>query len=394
MSKATDKHRRCGFANGAVSEPFNRPPLPRPPFHQHAKRSGSMRNIQKHTGEPTMKNKKAYIITPLIFILLIAALTLFIIFGERIPENPPGTIGNSAGNLNNSGLFCEYNGKVYFANSFDGGHLYSMGVDESNLEKLNNSNVCNILAGGEFLYYFSLGASGDSGLGSVRVPKSFNRCKLDGSSVTGLTRDTVISAQLVDNHLYLLTGDDATPSFDKMKIDKSEQIHLADYIINPACAVNGTIYYNGTQTEHYLHALDTATHVSNVVWEGNIWNPIVEGDYVYYMDVANDYRLCRYSLSQNVVEVLTDDRVDCFNVGKGYIYYQKNGTSPSLNCMLTDGSNQFVLAEGNYTNINITSAFVYFQEFGNDTTLYHSYLGSNSVDIFVAAREAAKEELQ
>ena len=28
-----------------------------------------------------------------------------------------------------------------------------------------------------------------------------------------------------------------------MKIDKSDKTDLADYEINPACAVNGTIYY-------------------------------------------------------------------------------------------------------------------------------------------------------
>lgn len=336
-----------------------------------------------------MKSKKAYIITAIIIVVTLALLTLLILLGNRIPMNPPGTIGNTAGNLNNSGLFCEYDGKVYFANSFDNGSLYSMSPNEDNLKKLNSSNICNLLAGGEFLYYFSMGTSGDSGLGGIRIPKSFNRCKLDGSDTTGLTRDTVVSAQLVDNDLYLLTGDDAQPAFYKMKIDKSQQTHLADYIINPACAVNGTIYYNGTLTDHYLHALDTTTNVSSVLWQGNLWNPILVGDYVYYMDVAEDYRLCRYSLTGDIIEVLTDDRVDCFNVANGYIYYQKNGTEPSLNCMLTDGTGLIVVAEGNYTNINITSSYVYFQEFGNDTTLYHSYLGSNSYDVFAAARDAA-----
>ena len=37
-------------------------------------------------------------------------------------------------------------------------------------------------------------------------------------------------------------------------------------------------------------------------------------------DVENNYRLCRYSLSRNEVEVLTEERIDCFNVGYGYVY--------------------------------------------------------------------------
>lgn len=341
-----------------------------------------------------MKNSKKYLITLLFLIVILVLLTILLISGNRIEMNPAGTIGNSAGNLNNSGLFCEYNGKVYFSNSYDSGNLYSMTADEGNIEKIVNANVCNILAGGEYLYYFRLGESGDTGLGNVRVPKSFNRCELDGDNAVGLTRDTVVTAQLVDNYLYMLTGDDADPAFCKMKIDKSEQKELADYIINPACAVNGTIYYNGTQTDHYLYRLDTQTDVPTVVWAGNIWNPIMEGDYVYYMDVAENYRLCRYSFSQNLVEVLTNDRVDCFNVGGGYIYYQKNGSSPSLNCMYTDGSGMQVIAEGNYTNINMTSQYVYFQEFGNDTTMYHTYPGSSSYNVFQGAIEAAKGAMQ
>ena len=51
--------------------------------------------------------------------------------------NPPGTVGNTAGNLYNSGLFCEYDGTVYFSNAADNGALYSMNVDETEVKKLN-----------------------------------------------------------------------------------------------------------------------------------------------------------------------------------------------------------------------------------------------------------------
>lgn len=337
---------------------------------------------------------KQYIIIVVTFLLLATLLVILTFFNDRIVMNPTGTIGNTAGNLNNSGLFCEYDGKVYFSNSYDGGSLYSMTVDENGFEKLTNVDVCNILAGGKYLYYFQLGASGEMGLGGLRIPKNFIRCDLDGDNAKGLTRDTVVTAQLVDNYLYMLTGDNSQPSFYKMRIDKSEQTNLADYIINPACAVDGFIYYNGTQSNHYLYRLNTANDTTTEIWAGNLWYPIVDGDYVYYMDVAENYRLCRYSLSQGIVEVLTNDRVDCFNVGNGYIYYQKNGSSPSLNMMYTDGTGAQVIAEGNYTNINMTSRYVYFQEFGNDSTLYHANLGSTVYDFFVGARNAAMENAE
>lgn len=59
-----------------------------------------------------MKDKKAlFILIPfLLFVIIVGALA---IVGDRIPDNPPETVGNTAGNLNNSGYFCEYDGTVY-----------------------------------------------------------------------------------------------------------------------------------------------------------------------------------------------------------------------------------------------------------------------------------------
>lgn len=326
-----------------------------------------------------------------IIALLLIIVAILVSFSQRISMNPAGTVGNTAGNLNNDGLFCEYDGTVYFYNTFNGGGLFTMTPDESGLKRLNTLEVRNILAGGKYLYYFHTGASTVStGFGHAFGMKSFLRSKLDGSNSESLTNDVIVTGQLVDNYLYLLTSGNAGPSFYKMKIDGSDRVDLADYVINPACADNGVIYYNGTQNEHYLYALDSTTDVPYEVWKGNVWYPILEGDYVYYLDVANNYRLCRYSRSEDVIEVLTDDRVDCFNVGGGFIYYQKNGTLPQLKCMRTDGNSSKVIAEGNYTRINMTSRYVYFQEFGNDVAMYHSQLGSDYYELFSAAEEAAK----
>lgn len=328
--------------------------------------------------EKTYKN--ILIITICILLFILMALALF--FNGRISMNPAGTVGNTAGNLNNDGLFCEYDGTVYFSNASAGGSLYAMDPDETNVRQINDLRVRNILAGGKYLYFFQTGAASKSGFGHIEGIKSFDRCKLNGDDITALTRDIVVTGQLVDNYLYLLTATNPGASFYKIKIDKSEQVQLADYNINPACVRNGIIYYNGTQNDHYLYALNTANDVSSELWRGNLWYPVLDGDYIYYMDVAENYRLCRYSLSRNEIEVLTRDRVDCFNVGSGYIYYQKSGNNSQLKFMRIDGSQNTVLAEGNYTHINMTSRYVYFQPYGDDTTTYHSLLGSSNYGTF------------
>lgn len=336
------------------------------------------------------KDKIVKISVGVLIALLLITLAVLFALSQRVEMNPENTVGNTAGNLNNSGLFCEYNGTVYFYNSYNNGGLFAMNSDESNLRRLNPLKVRNILAGGKYLYFFQYGsASSDSSFGQALVMHTFDRCKLNGSGSESLTKEVVVSAQLVNNYVYLLTTANSGISFSKMKIDASEQVDLADYSINPACAEKGIIYYAGTQGDHFLYALNTDTDVSYEIWQGDVYNPVLDNEYIYFMDVADNYRLCRYSASQDMVEVLTNDRVDCFNVGHGYIYYQKNGTDPQLVCMRTDGSEAQTIAQGNYTHINMTSRYVYFQKFGDDATIYHSPLGSTVCEEFRAASEAA-----
>ncbi len=326
-----------------------------------------------------MKKKANQIIPILAIILLLGGLMIASFFNERIPSNPEGTIGNTAGNLNNGGLFCEQDGMVYFSNPCDEGSLYSMTVDETNLTKLYAGNVCNILTGGDYLYYFMKNPTGNSSLGNVRVSHAFFRSKQNGKKITNMTSDVVTSAQLVNDTLYLMTSTPEGPLFYRMNTDGSEETTLANYNINPACAYDGVIYYNGTGSNHYLYALNTQNDVSKEIWQGNIWHPVLEGDYFYFLDVENNYRLCRYSFSRDEIEVLTEDRVECYNIGNGYIYYQSNSNaSPALKRMCTDGSDLTIIAEGNFTAIHMTSKYVYFQSFGEAGTLFHSLIGSDT----------------
>ncbi|MDE7206260.1 MAG: DUF5050 domain-containing protein, partial [Lachnospiraceae bacterium] len=71
-----------------------------------------------------MKKKVIAIICAVFAVLICAGLFVLSNFAKRIPENPPGTIGNTSGNLYNGGLFCESDGYVYFSNPYDSNALY------------------------------------------------------------------------------------------------------------------------------------------------------------------------------------------------------------------------------------------------------------------------------
>lgn len=343
-----------------------------------------------------MTTKAKNILLILSAVILLILLMFLTLLPNRIPLNNDDSAGNTPGNLNNGGYFCESNGRVYFANAYDDYALYSMKADESDVKKLNDGSFSCLNVGGNYLYYSMIGKTEDFDLGFIGKPYGVYRSKLNGKKSVGLDRCHIINLRLCGNYLYYEKYDNKEAvSLEKIRIDKKEKQTVAPkMIINPNCYVDGKIYYNGDATDHYLYALDTATDVSGVVWEGNLWNPVVQDGYVYFMDVGNDYRLCRYSLTNDVVEVLTHERIDMFNVYENYIYYQVSSpTQPALKRMMTDGSSPELVQEGVFQNINITSQYVYFNAFGEPSPVYKtSTFGPVNVTTFDAAMQAALKE--
>ncbi|MCM1175746.1 MAG: DUF5050 domain-containing protein [Blautia sp.] len=343
----------------------------------------------------TQKN----IIIVSIIVCVLISLFAFTMFTGRITMNDEYTVGNTAGNLNNGGLFCESDGRVYFANAYDGNALYSMNPDETDLVKLNSNSVASINAGGDYLYYYmESGSKGrGKGLGFMGRTAGIYRSEKDGKHTACLDRTFAVTMQLCGNYLYYQDYDNKTGTvLSKVKIDKSEKTEVADYVINPASCVNGLIYFNGTKDDHELYTLNTANDTIASVWPGDIWNPVCLDGYIYYMDVQNNYRLCRYNMSESVVEVLTNDRVDFFNIYYGYIYYQKSSkTEPALKRMYADGSNPEIVASGVYENISITSQYVYFNQYGASVPVYKtSTFGGVAVTTFDAAAAAAAANME
>ena len=346
-----------------------------------------------------MTTTKKNIIIICIVVCILAALFAVAMLTGKIPMNDAYTVGNTAGNLNNGGLFCESDGKVFFANAYDNNALYSMNADETELVKLNSNSVASINAGGDYIYYYMESGSNGSGkgLGFMGRTAGIYRSEKDGKHTACLDRTFAVTMQLCGSYLYYQDYNNKTGTvLSKIKIDKSEKVEVADYVINPASYVNGLIYFNGTENDHALYTLNTANDVITLAWTADIWNPIFHDGYIYYMDVQNNYRLCRYNMSEDVIEVLTDDRVDFFNVYSDYIYYQKSSkTEPALKRMYIDGSNPEVVADGVYENINITSQYVYFNQYGASTPVYKtSTFGSVYVTTFDAARDAADANMK
>ena len=226
------------------------------------------------------KNWKPILILSVVMILLIAS-GIYSVLSERVPSNDISVTGNTAGNLNNGGLFAESGGRVYFANAYDGGRMYSMNTDETDLVRLGDSRVSSINVGGNYLYYYMDSAGGGTGLGFVVRTYGVYRSRLDGSKTKCLDRNAAVTMQLSGDYLYYqrYNNTDFT-KFYKIKTDKSDNVLVSDEIINPAACHNGVIYFNGTEKDHYLYALDTRTDAVYTVYQGNLWFPVYHNDYI------------------------------------------------------------------------------------------------------------------
>ncbi|HOO27338.1 MAG TPA: DUF5050 domain-containing protein [Lachnospiraceae bacterium] len=310
-----------------------------------------------------------------IVLIILTGLVISSQFLFKIPENPEGTVGNTAGNLNNSGLFREDGDTVFFSNPYDNDRLYSMNLDGSNKKLLLDVPVEYINSAGDYLYFYQKDSDENVVFGLSGNMHGIYRLKKEGEqSPECLDRTLSGIVVLIDNAVYYQHYDNTEGmTLYRTMTDDTKKEELSSEIINPACVIDGNIYYPDTENSFYLSVFNTESLESVPVVSERVYNPVYEGGYIYYMNVPENYSLYRYSVSEGTDEQLTADRVDTFNVLGSYIFYQKNDAQdPALIRINTDGSNPEIVAKGNYTNINMTSYYTYFQGFGSTVPLYQT----------------------
>ena len=149
-----------------------------------------------------MKNKKKTktIIIAVIAVLIFASAMVFMLLSQKVKMNKGYVTGNTAGNLNNGGLFCESEGIVYFSNLYDDGCLYSMNADGTDMKKLSTSKVTSINADSNYVYYYM--DSAKKGESYVQRNYGIFRSKRNGKDSHCLKRGNAITIQLCGNYLF------------------------------------------------------------------------------------------------------------------------------------------------------------------------------------------------
>ena len=330
-------------------------------------------------------NKKFIIGFVLMLAVLAGALVAYFI-SKQIPMDPANT-GNTSGNLQNGGLFFEMDGKVFFSNASDHNCLYSMDVDESHPKRITTMGAKYISGADGFLYFYmdsTAKSSNVSGLGAVANQYGIYRCKANGRDLTCLHRELCGELQLCGEYIYYQCRA-GEGTLNKIRCDKQDQAVVANELISPVCYDNGTIFYTGITKDHNLHTLNLSTGSTSDILVGSYFFPVVNNGYLYYLNGASNYSLWRMNLSNGQQELITSDRIDCFTLNDQYIYYSfSSATSPALKRCNINGGSTITLYNGVVNSINLTSRYVYFKVYGDDTTLYHMPIdGSSAASPFV-----------
>lgn len=321
-----------------------------------------------------MSDKLKKILTACCIIILFIAAAASYMYFNRTRYNPDGVHGNTAGNLNNNGLFCEYDGRIYFANPYDKNRLYVMDTDCSNIRKLNDDTVCSLNVYGSYIYYVRNNFSPETATMIFRGQLlGVIRTGLNGQKPLSLYDSVAGVINLYGNDLYYQHYSDKDGfSFYKMGIDGRNNTRISDAGYYPASIYGDSIYYANTEDNHNISFYNTKTGAGGIYIQANAYMVDMQGDYIYYIDLDADYSLVRVNTSTLDRELLVDGsngKCISYNLYDNVIFYHVEGETPALYRMNTDGTGSEFIKSGNITNISCTSQYTFFQLYGV-TSLY------------------------
>lgn len=329
--------------------------------------------------------KKNFIIVGILLLILIGAVGFtFYYFQNKTYYNSDFVNGNSAGNLYNGGLFCEKNGTVYFANPDDLYRLYSMDSKGSNLKKLSNDSVSYINVDDHYIYYVRNSEVKKIDIFSTKTD-ALCRIPIKGGNVLILDEAPCMYASLIGNSIFYLhyDEDDATTLY-KVDIDGKNLKQLQNYYVFTCSSQDKYFYYNGMKTDGNIYQYDTTTGNISMIYECNGYKPIINGkDDIYYLDADRDNALVHTNPQYNNPITITTDSVDCYNIYGSYIYYQRYSEDSPAFCMIkNDGTDFSVITQGNYSNIHITSYYIYFMDYKSKEFYYTSTSNPGTITPF------------
>lgn len=323
------------------------------------------------------KNQKEYGI--FIFLGFVAVFItcgfLFRVLSNRTLLSSPGIYGNSAGNAYNLGLFCGDGERIYFSNLNDQGNLYSMSYDLDDFEIIYNDNARYINTDENYVFYSRMNNLKDRE--HRPVFSFFNngifRVNKNGHNLKMLWNKPVGSVILYDNQIYYQHYEEKQKlATYRLSIDgKSDQKLFSDESV-AVSIYDGRLYYGGRNKDRSLHSGSISDGATKVEIEGGFYNPIVNSDGVYYIDIQNDYRIKKCDLDGSNKKTLVRDACSSYNFsadGRYIIYQTDDSNKNGLYLLELESGEKTLIKEGYFKWINTVGDCCFFVD-SNETVTY------------------------
>ena len=261
------------------------------------------------------------------------------------------TIGNTLGNIVNHGLVAMEGEWIYFSNVNDGGKIYAMRTDGSELHKINDaaSSFINVVDG--WIYY----RNEDDG-------HRIYAMQTDGSNQLRLNYDRSGSISVTDGLIFFSNQDDNSSIY-VMEKDGSNQRKLGDDPSWSLNVVNGWIYYANISDDFSIYTISVEGYGRRKLNNDSSVTLHVVGDWIYY--AHRNGGVFRMRTDGTEQQRLNDARAFSINVIYDWIIFTVrtggDDFQSNIYAMRTDGSDLELLEESvGHFFINIVDGWIFY----------------------------------
>lgn len=256
-------------------------------------------------------------------------------------------LGNSSGNLNNSGYIAERNGWVYNAYT-NSDYLHKIKTDGSQNTRLLLKQTMSINVSDKYIFYIDLWDN-----------HKIYRMNLDGSNKICInSKDQSDGFVLYDGYIYYKNVSDSRKIY-RMDINGSGRTKLVDDTeCNYINVTDNNIYYVQGIQRGSIYRINKDGSGRTLIKNGDFSEPVVLGNSIYFIDYSNagftPQNLAKINLDGSGYKRLNDDRCYSFTILGDTIYYENSSDGDKIYSIKLDGT--FRNRVNNTASYNLSSA--------------------------------------
>ncbi len=168
----------------------------------------------------------------------------------------------------------------------------------------------------------------------------------------------------------------------RLNPNTNEKTKISNQPISQLNAVGDWLVYysrgnNGSKNAIYKLALDGQSEPQKIV-DDQAENLCVAGDWVYYLNVADSYRMYKIKLDGTSRHKLADDQVLFMAVANDTIYYSNGSDNHKLYTITIDGQKRTKLTDDKASFINVSTDFVYYTNASANHAVYRINIKNHS----------------